>query len=137
MITGGYKMSEIKKEKVEVIDLSGEYLKLSDEINDDEKKENKSNENDSPEINTSELIIPIVKMAVSVIVPNWKVSDDEVAALSVAYALVLDKYFPDTNKLMGVEFNALLMTSAIVLPRIGTPAKKENKKEPENKKEGK
>jgi len=113
------------KEKPKDIPLEGEYLSISHEIDDEKPPENEASE---PEIPTAELIQPIVGMVAGIFVPNWDLKEPEIKGLSEAYGSVLDKYFPDTGKLMGVELNALLITAAVVMPRIGTPAKKEPSK---------
>ncbi|MFK5947696.1 MAG: hypothetical protein QM500_02860 [Methylococcales bacterium] len=108
----------IKKPKQ--IALDGEYLKFSEQVESEKPPETNSAE---PVIPTSELIEPIVQMCAGVLVPNWKLQKAEIKVLAEAYGSLLDKYFPDTGKLMGVELNALLITAAVIVPRIGTPIK--------------
>jgi len=103
------------------VPLSGEYLQMANEAkseapSDDEKQKK--------EVPTSELIAPIVAMCAGVLVPNWNLQNEEIQGLSESYGLVIDKYFPSAATSLGVELNALLMTAAIVLPRMGTPRKK-------------
>lgn len=76
---------------------------------------------------TSEMIYPIVSLVTAIAAPNWQIQDAENKALSEAYGDLLDKYFPDVGNSFGVELNALLLTAAIVAPRLGQPRKIEEK----------
>lgn len=84
---------------------------------------------------TSELIKPIVVMLFRIGAPAWEVADAEHAALAEAYAAVLDKWFP--GGVFGVELNALILTAAIVGPRLAMPTHPpEPEAEPEKKTKG-
>lgn len=82
----------------------------------------------TPEIPTADLIAPIVGLACSVICPAWEIGAEEQGALSQSYADVIDKYFPEGAGAFGVELSALLVTAAIVTPRIKLPRKHEETK---------
>jgi len=76
----------------------------------------------APPVPTDRLLCPLIVFLFSTAAPNWKVSDTECAQLAKAYAAVLDKYFPDgVLSQWGVELNALLLTVAIVGPRVNIP----------------
>lgn len=77
-------------------------------------------------IPTVEIVGPVVAMACAAFVPAWEVSGPEQEQLSGVYAAVLDKYFP-RGMTMGPELTALLVTAAIVMPRLGRPRKIEEK----------
>jgi len=110
--------------------MTGEYLQMANEV---ESEAPVNDDKQEPEVPTSELIAPIVAMCAGVLVPNWNLKNEEIQGLSESYGLVIDKYFPAAASSLGVELNALLMTAAIVLPRLGTPRKKpEPNKKPEN-----
>ena len=55
-----------------------------------------------------------------VMAPNWNVEPAEVEALADVYAPVIDKYLPGG---MGVEGAALLVTVAVLGPRLMIPRK--------------
>lgn len=76
----------------------------------------------APAIPTQELIAPIVAMVCAVVVPAWEITQAEQEQLSGAYAAVVDKYFPEGLP-MGPELGALLVTAAVVMPRLGKPTK--------------
>jgi len=120
------KPAEIKNDEP----LTGEYLQMANEA---ESETPVNDDKPEPEVPTSELIAPIVAMCAGVLVPNWNLQKEEIQGLSESYGLVIDKYFPSAASSLGVELNALLMTAAIVLPRLGTPRKKpEPKKKTDN-----
>lgn len=74
-----------------------------------------------PTIPTGELLFPAISLITAVAAPNWEISEDENKALSDSYAEVLDKYYPNVGESFSVELNALLITAAIFMPRIGKP----------------
>ncbi|PLA73514.1 hypothetical protein CYQ88_10855 [Hydrogenovibrio sp. SC-1] len=74
-----------------------------------------------PEIPTKELIQPIVNFATAVMAPNWEIQAEENEMLADAYSSLLDKYFPNAMGNFGVELNALLITAAVLTPRLGKP----------------
>lgn len=76
-----------------------------------------------PEIPTADLIAPIVGLVCSVVCPAWEIGAEEQGALSQSYADVLDKYFPEGAGAFGVELSALLVTAAIITPRLKKPRK--------------
>jgi hypothetical protein len=78
---------------------------------------------------TQEILQPVLSMGFGILAPNWQVQPEEVEQLSEVYAALLDKYFPDGMGDYGVEITAVMVTGAIVLPRLKTPRKVEQKKE--------
>lgn len=83
-----------------------------------------------PDMPTADLLRPIIDLGCGVMVPAWNISAHERQALAEAYAALADKYLPDTG--LGpyaVEINALLLTAAIVVPRLDQP--KHHESEPE------
>lgn len=80
-------------------------------------------------ISGAELIAPVVSLALGVLAPNWNVGPEEQAALSDSYGALIDKYFPEGAGAFGVELSALMITAAILTPRLGTPRKVEEKQE--------
>ena len=73
-------------------------------------------------IPTAELVQPLVGLLCVSLAPAWAITNEEQAELSGAYALVIDKYFPDGVP-MGPELGAVMITAAIVMPRLGKPLK--------------
>ena len=77
---------------------------------------------ESTSIPTAELLGPIVGLLCASVAPAWDVSPEEQGQLCDAYSCVIDKYFPDGVP-MGPEVGALLVTAAVVMPRLGQPLK--------------
>ncbi len=75
------------------------------------------------------LVGGVLNMGFVVLAPNWNVGPEEVEQLTEAYTSLLAKYCPDGLGEYGVEISAVMMTFAVVAPRIGTPRKAEPKKE--------
>lgn len=72
-----------------------------------------------PEVTTAEVLRPLMRAGFDILAPKWKVSDEESYQLATAYAAVLDKYFPDgVMGRWGAEFNAIILTVAIIGPRL-------------------
>lgn len=73
----------------------------------------------APEVTTAEVLRPLMRAGFDILAPKWQVSDEESSQLATAYAAVLDKYFPDgVMGTWGAEFNAIILTVAIVGPRL-------------------
>lgn len=71
------------------------------------------------EVTTAEVLRPLMRAGFDILAPKWKVSDEESSQLAMAYAAVLDKYFPDgVMGRWGAEFNAIILTVAIIGPRL-------------------
>lgn len=79
-----------------------------------------SSQNES--IPTDQMLVPIVGLLCSSIAPAWDISVDEQNQLVTAYAMLINKYFPDGLP-MGPEVAAIMITASIVLPRLGQPLK--------------
>lgn len=90
-----------------------------------------------PEVPTWELLRPIIDLGCDLLAPNWSVKDAERTHLCKAYGDVVDKYFPGGLSAFGCELNALLITAAIIGPRVAAqlprrePEQKENDKKPD------
>jgi len=67
------------------------------------------------------LVLGLLGGGFAVLAPNWQVRQEEVEQLSDAYTSLLCKYCPDGLGDYGVEISAVMMTLAIVAPRIGVP----------------
>ena len=89
---------------------------------------------DGQTIPTAELVAPLVGLLCATVAPAWNISPEEQQQLSGAYAAVIDKYFPDGVPL-GPEVGAVMVTAAIVMPRLGQPLKVEKEATPEGEKE--
>ena len=72
-----------------------------------------------PKPETVALLRPLIALLCTKLAPAWNITEDEQTMLAGAYALVVDKYFPDMD--FGVEVNALLLTAMIWAPRLGKP----------------
>lgn len=89
---------------------------------------------------SSELLLPVAKMAAANIAPNWRLDEGELKQLCDAYGDLLDKYFPggwlgwlDRYK---EEVAVVTVTYMVIFPRIGEPLQiaPEPEAEPEQKK---
>ncbi len=67
------------------------------------------------------LVGGVLGMGFSVLAPNWQVQQEEVEQLTEAYTALLCKYCPDGLGKYGVEISAVMMTFAVVAPRLGKP----------------
>ncbi len=76
-----------------------------------------------PEIKTAELVAQVLGPGFALLAPAWRVSQDEIEALSEAYGAVIDKYFPAGLGAFGVEISAALATLAVIGPRLAMPRK--------------
>jgi hypothetical protein len=86
---------------------------------------------DSEQIETSELLYPIISTSFDIFASNWKVPDKHKLALAKAYGDLLDKYFPDAGTFFGAELTALTVTGMVVAPHMfkGEPEKEVTTKE--------
>lgn len=82
----------------------------------------------APSIPTEKLCEMLLAPCFMIFAPNWKVSEQEVQTLAGAYGAVLDKYFPDGLGDWAPEISAVLVTAMVITPRMGKPAKVEEKK---------
>lgn len=74
---------------------------------------------DDPGPRTADALQMVIGPLFQILAPNWKVQPGEVAALSEAWAPVMDKYFPGSS--LPVELNAAIVTLAVIAPRMKTP----------------
>ena len=56
-----------------------------------------------------------------IVVPNWKLTADEIDKLSFCYGSLLNKYFPDVGSALGLEFVTVMATLSIIGPRLMIP----------------
>lgn len=78
-----------------------------------------------PEIPTGQVLAMVLSPAFEVIAPNWHMTTTEVRTLADAYGAVLDKHFPDALANIGIELTAVVVTLAILAPRMHKPRKLE------------
>lgn len=78
-----------------------------------------------PEIPTGQVLVMVLAPAFEVIAPNWNLTQTEVRTLADAYGAVLDKHFPDALANIGIELTAVVVTLAILAPRMHKPRKLE------------
>ena len=73
------------------------------------------------EIDTKAFLTDTLQLGFSVIAAkagdHWALSGQEAEALAGAYDAVLDKYFPNIGKSLGVEVTAITITAMVFLPR--------------------
>lgn len=86
--------------------------------------------NAQQKVPTAAVLRGVLAPAFAILAPNWRVSPDEVALLSEAYAGLVDKYFPDIAT--GPEIAAIVVTFAVFGPRVVAklPPKVEPPKKP-------
>lgn len=72
---------------------------------------------------TGELLAALLRPTFDIVAPDWRVTDSECEMLGQAYGAVIDKYFPDLE--MGVELTAVLVTAAVLGPRLRKPRRQE------------
>lgn len=65
----------------------------------------------------------------SIFAPNWNIESEEVEQLSIVWVDVLEDFFPDGIDLGPYDklIKAGVITATIVVPRLGTPRKPEEK----------
>lgn len=76
-----------------------------------------------PKMPTDQVCEFVLTPLFGILCPNWNLQQSEIRHLSEAYAAVIDKYFPDLD--FGPELGALVVTVAILGPRMKTPRKLE------------
>ena len=77
------------------------------------------------EMPTGEVLALVMGPAFEVLAPNWKISDSEARQLANAYGAVIDKHFPGALGNFGIELTAVVMTLAVIAPRMHKPRKLE------------
>lgn len=70
-----------------------------------------------PTISTDQVVKSMLTPMFTVMLPGWRVTEEEIEALSIAYGAVLDKYFPDGIP-FGIELSAVMITIVVFGPRI-------------------
>jgi len=73
---------------------------------------------ETEQIETAELLYPIISSGFDIFASKWKVPDKHKQALAKAYGDLLDKYFPDAGSMFGVELTALTVTGMVVAPHM-------------------
>jgi hypothetical protein len=96
-----------------------EAAALLDQI-EDEPGQDEPGQELATQIPSADLIRPLVVLVCTAVVPAWKIGKAEQDTLAEAYGAVLDKYFPGGIE-MGPELGAVLVTAAIIMPRLGQP----------------
>lgn len=77
-----------------------------------------------PEVETAELLAPVIAITANILAPNWQITDDETNQLATVYGALLDKYLPDNPaSKYGLEITALMTTGLIFAARKGMPMK--------------
>lgn len=71
-------------------------------------------------IPTADLLLPAVSLICDKAAPLWGITQQEKAALSDAYGKLLDHYFPGLMQ-TGPIGAVVVVTAAVVVPRLGTP----------------
>ena len=74
-----------------------------------------------PDLPTADALRFFLAPLFALLAPAWEVTAGEVDALADAYAPVVDKYWPGG---VGVEGGALLVTAAVLAPRLGRPRRR-------------
>lgn len=72
----------------------------------------------APVLKTGEALAKLYVPLASVLAPNWKLTADECKALGEAHGAVIDFYFPDGLAALGPWGSAILVTAAVVGPRM-------------------
>ena len=90
---------------------------------------------EAPEVETAEVLYMVIHPLFNVMAPAWNIQEVESRQLAEVYGALLDKYWPDSAALMGVELSAALTTLAILGPRLGKPRKFEEQPEKQKKAE--
>jgi len=108
-----------------------EFAYLKDAVNDEQYNVSGEAEMEAAAPDTSEIIEPLLQMGFGVLAPNWGVVDDEIHQLAIAYGGLMDKYLPDGVGKYSVEIGAVMVTAAVVLPRLKIPRKAEMVDQPE------
>ncbi len=88
-------------------------------------------EPETASVPTEQILLPVISAAFAILAPAWQVSAGECRQLAQAWAVVVDKYFPDLPS--GPELQAVIITLAVVGPRLGKPRREP---EPEKREEG-
>lgn len=70
---------------------------------------------------TAAALALLLEPAFGLLAPGWNVQAGECQALAGAWSPVLVKYFPGGIGQMGPELTALLVTAAVIGPRLGKP----------------
>lgn len=86
---------------------------------------------DEPErpagISTADQLKPLLGMTFSILAPNWQVQSAEVDALADSYGECLDYYYPELKDGLPPWVTPLLVTAAIIGPRLSVPRVREEK----------
>lgn len=85
------------------------------------------------EITLAQMITPALETTFAILAPNWEVSSDECAALGKAWGDVAQVWLPDMqlSPKWAVLGTAIVTTGLVVMPRLKTPPRIEEKQEKE------
>lgn len=78
-------------------------------------------------ISTAEQLKPLLAITCNVLAPNWKIQPEEVNALAESYGECIDYYYPELQDGLPPWLTPLLVTAAIIGPRLNMPRRVEEK----------
>lgn len=81
------------------------------------------------QIPTAKALEPLIGVSFKVLAPNWNVQPVEVEALAESYGEAIDYYYPDLNEGLPPWLTPLVVTAAIIGPRLNTPRVKPDERE--------
>lgn len=73
------------------------------------------------DLGTAAIVAELLTVGFPVFAPAWNVQANEIDLLAGAWAPVIDKYIPDLSRFIGVEVQALVVTFAVLGPRLTRP----------------
>lgn len=117
-------MSEFSHDQDPAASIDAEFSALAELANDpqtDAEEAAKAAAVDGAETTYRALFAMAVTPLRDVLVPAWQISDQELNLLADAYAKLAAKYWPDPSN--APEVYALLITAAIIGPRLKLPRK--------------
>lgn len=92
--------------------------------------------NSEPQFSTGEQLQPVLGMAFKVLAPNWNVQAEEVEVLAQSYGECIDYYYPDIQEGLPPWLTPLIVTAAIIGPRVNMPRKDEKEVSGDSEKDG-
>lgn len=75
------------------------------------------------EVQTADILRPLMSSAFALLCPKWDVQQEESDALAESWGAVVDTFFPSVNvdPRVAVVVGAVATTAMVVSPRLGTP----------------
>lgn len=80
-----------------------------------------------PGISTAKQLEPLLGMTFKMLAPNWRVQPEEVEVLAESYGSCIDYYYPEIQEGLPPWLTPLIVTAAIVGPRLNIPRNVEEK----------